>query len=129
MPRMGLNRITRRIATWLAVLAVSLNALWPLVANAKPVGAFDPSSEICTVGGIKTFAGGGALPQPADNAHQPNCSFCTFGADKAVPPATSVAHVLAAPSGTDFQAATAALPPAEPFRYSPAHPRAPPALS
>jgi hypothetical protein len=129
MPRMGLNRITRRIATWLAVLAVSLNALWPLVANAKPVGAFDPSSEICTVGGIKTFAGGGALPQPADNAHQPDCSFCTLGADKFVLPSAGVAHVPAMSRGPDFQAATAALPPAAPFRHSPAHPRAPPVLS
>jgi hypothetical protein len=74
MPRMGLTLNARRIAGWLAILAMSLNALWPLLANAKPASAFDPATEICTVGGIKSFAGGG-VPQPADKLHQPSCAY------------------------------------------------------
>ena len=129
MPRMGLTRTSRRIAGWLAILAMSLNALWPLVANAKPSWAFDPGTEICTVGGVKAFAGGGGSPQPVDNAHQPNCSFCTLGADRFALPASAVAVVLPATESPVFRADIAGIPPAEPSSYSPAHPRAPPVLS
>ena len=129
MPRMGLTRTSRRIAGWLAILAMSLNALWPLVANAKPSSAFDPATEICTVGGVKAFAGGDVTPQPADKAHQPNCSFCTLGADQFALPANAAAIVLPAVESPAFGAGVAGVPPAESSSYSPAHPRAPPVIS
>ena len=129
MPRMGLTRTSRHIAGWLAILAMSLNALWPLVANAKPAGAFDPSTEICTVGGIKSFAGGAGPSQPASSAHKPDCSFCTFGADKLVPPP---AADTAPPAAIGHAAFASCMPDARPLQsasYSPAHPRAPPVIS
>jgi hypothetical protein len=126
---MGITIKSRRFAAWLAILAMAFNALWPLAANAKPSGAFDPSTEICTSSGVKTFAGGKVLPQPAESAHLPDCSFCTLGADELALPAAAVSTALHVPQAADFQAAAAALPPAEPFGYSPAHPRAPPVFS
>jgi len=126
---MGMSLKSRRIAVWLAILAMAFNALWPLAANAKPAGAFDPSTEICTVGGVKTFSAGNVLPQPAESAHLPDCSFCTLGADGFALPAAAVSSALHVPKAADFQLVAAALPPAEPFCYSPAHPRAPPVLS
>lgn len=129
MRRMRLNRTSRRIAGWLAILAMSLNALWPLVANAKPAGAFDPSTEICTVGGVKSFAGGSGIPQPADNTHQPNCSFCTFGADKFALPSVATSSVLAVVEPAGFALQIPQVRPTRPPSYAPAHPRAPPVLS
>jgi len=129
MPRMGLTRTSRRIAGWLAILAMAFNALWPLAANAKPAGAFDLSTEICTVGGVKSFAGGSGIPQPADTAHQPNCPFCTFGADKLVLPSVASGAVLAVMAPAGFAPQTPQMRPRQPQRYYPAHPRAPPALS
>lgn len=129
MPRMGLTHTSRRIAGWLAILAMALNALWPLAANAKPAGAFDLSTEICTVGGVKSFAGGSGIPQPANTTHQPNCSFCTFGADKLVLPSVASGAVLAVMDHAGFAPQIPQMRPLQPQSYYPAHPRAPPALS
>jgi hypothetical protein len=119
-----------RFASWLAIAAMALNALWPLLANAQPVGA--PSLlEICTSQGMKTIA---ADPDSGSDDFaakhlQPHCPLCSFGSDKASAPPSAPLHIGSAslmgclpPSSIN-----AAVPGSE--HYTPALPRAPPALS
>lgn len=109
----------------MAILVMALNALWPLIANARPDGA-PGLMEICTAQGIKTLPDGTPAGDPAANQLQPHCPLCSFGTDKlaAVPP--SVPDLLpvqashAAPAAILHGAAIAAP------QHSPAHPRAPP---
>jgi hypothetical protein len=126
---MELIRKSRRVAGWLAVLAMSLNALWPLVANAKPAWAFDPSIEICTVGGATSIGGGEGAPQPSGNAHQPNCSFCTLSLEKSVMPAQPVGVALAISEPARLAAQFLQQCPSQSLIYSISHPRDPPVLS
>lgn len=126
---MAMSLNWRRGAVWLAIAAMAFNALWPLAANAKPSGAFDPSAEICTVNGAGELAGGKVQPHPAQLVHLPDCSFCTLGADKPALPAAVHTSVLFAPQAAGFQAVVVRfLLPGSPG-YSPAHPRAPPVFS
>ena len=95
---------TFRFASWLALLVMTLNALWPLLANARPAGA--PSlTEICTSAGMKVIAADSAT-QPGDAgagpasesgaAHGlPHCPLCSLGTDR-----------LLAPPGTPWQFAS-----------------------
>jgi hypothetical protein len=81
-----------RFSAWLAILVMALNALWPLVAHAKPVG-FSPMSEICSTDGLKMVSAP-ADQAPDDSAAkhlQPHCSLCSFGTDKvSAPPSASL---------------------------------------
>ena len=126
---MELSRKSHRIAVWLAVLAMSLNALWPLVANAKPAWAFDPSDEVCTVGGAKSVGGGAGAPQPSGNSHQSNCSFCTLGLDKSVIPAQAVGVALAIYEPIRLATQFLQDGPSRSLDYSIAQPRDPPVVS
>lgn len=111
----------------MAILVMALNALWPLIANARPAGA-PGLMEICTTEGIKTLPDGAPAGDPAAEHLQPHCPLCSFGTDKlaALPPAVvglppaDLAH--AAPAAILHRAAIAAP------QRSPAHPRAPPVL-
>ena len=119
-----------RFASWLAIAAMALNALWPLLANAQPAGQAS-MFEVCTAEGIK-FVPGDAGKAPAESGAkhlQPHCALCSFGADK-VPAVTQVAFVIPAvldssggPSPFDV------FSPVRPDIRSPAQPRAPPVLS
>jgi hypothetical protein len=84
--------VTRRsFPAWLAILAISLQAAWPLVAQAKPrqPGHLVP---LCTVDGVTHYVeipGGKApLEQRSATFHE-HCKLCAFGAERlaAVPPA------------------------------------------
>jgi hypothetical protein len=65
-------RLARRIAAWFAVLALTLNALWPLLMQARAKAI---PQEICTVGGAKTISGAGQ-DMPAPPAHHDLLSDC-----------------------------------------------------
>lgn len=89
-------RRSSRIAAWLALAGMVLNAAWPLLANAKPAV---PASEICTASGGK-HAGGVAPATPSKGYHASHCNLCPFGAERgaALPLAsrTLIAEVPAA---------------------------------
>lgn len=70
-----------KFVAWLAILAMMLNALWPLIANAQPNSI---PTEICSADGAKTktrTANGENLPAPP--AHHDKlascCDFCVGG--------------------------------------------------
>ena len=122
-------RSPRKLTAWIAILAMALNALWPLVAQARPAQKPD-LHELCTAAGIQYVAVAGEVPagQKSGTA-MPHCAFCSLGADRvAIAPLVQigVAHDRdvreAVPHGLD-----APLP--ESFSRSSAQPRAPPFLS
>lgn len=125
---MLLTKTTRRIATWLAMAAVALNALWPLIANAKP-GYADFAQEICSV--VMRDDAGRYSPSDAPTAKHlaKHCAFCSAGGNTNVIPAyTAVPAVIqteAEESRPDFAASCT---PAAPDHH-PAQPRAPPSAS
>lgn len=119
-----------RLASWLAIAGMALNALWPLLANAQPAGQAS-MFEVCTAGGIK-FVPDDAGKATAENGArhlQPHCALCSFGADK-VPALAQAAFAVSVIVDAAFGIAPlAALSPGRPDPRSPAQPRAPPVLS
>lgn len=125
-----------RLASWLAILAMVCNTLWPLVANARAVGA--PSMvEICTAQGMKKVAEAAGIPgdpitvpDKSDGKHaQSHCPHCCCDAAKTS--ALTGAAIHSAYEAAAFCAPVAAygfLPSAGDTR-SPAYPRAPPVFS
>lgn len=88
-----------RLALWLAIVGMALNALWPLLANA---GTQDITVVICSAHGAQQviLSDGGSLPSaPAKNL-LPHCSFCSCtGTSAAVLP--GISRVFAAPDLTE----------------------------
>jgi hypothetical protein len=74
----------RKLATWLAISAMALNALWPLIAQAKP----SLLVPVCTVGGTTHYVEIPGGTTPVDSQHE-HCTFCFAGAAL---PATHVLH-------------------------------------
>jgi hypothetical protein len=119
--------IKRKSAAALAILAMVLNALWPLLAHAAPA---EFAAPICsTVGAISAHAGASGPPlQPAPaKSFAPHCPFC-LGAGDHTP-------VLAPPSAPVIVVATqsfdpqfTATPVGASFVHPSAHPRGPPAV-
>jgi len=125
---MSAHRSRSRIAAWLALAGMALNASWPLLANARP-NAPALASEICSATGLNHAAGGGPADSPNKNVHASHCSLCPFNAERGaaishvaqrrLPSAPAVARVVAR---DDAPQPKLALHPAAP-------PRAPPVLS
>jgi len=81
---MILSRLHRRLAALAAVLAISLQALWPLIAQAQPrvAGELVP---VCTVNGITHYIELPAGKTPLDErsaTHGEHCQLCMFGSAK-----------------------------------------------
>jgi hypothetical protein len=70
-------RFRGRIAAWLAFAAIALNALWPVIANARPAEAAG-SSEICSATGLKHG------DSPDGNPLSLRCALCAFHAGHGV---------------------------------------------
>jgi len=73
-----------RAVAILAMLAMALQALWPLVAQAKPdvPGVRVP---VCTIEGITHYVELPASQSPAEQrsaAHHEHCKMCVFGAER-----------------------------------------------
>jgi hypothetical protein len=64
----------KKLAAWLAIAAMALNALWPLIAQARPANLV----PLCTVGGVTHYVEVPGAPSPADS-HGEHCSFCFVG--------------------------------------------------
>jgi len=123
-------RTRRTFPAWLAILAMALQGLWPLLAQARPAQA-KLLLPVCTVDGTVHYVEL-AAGKPADSrksqAHE-HCQLCVAGSAKLVAPPVVAAPLarLEPASAEHFTAAApqgAAAPP-----YPPAHPRAPPVLS
>lgn len=122
----------RTLPAWLAIIALSLHALWPLIAQARPKMP-GMLIHICAMDGRSQFielALEGSPLEKRSAAQHTHCKVCMFGADRvAVLPPIAVA-VLSVPSEVCEAplASSAALPPAW-HSHPPAYPRAPPAAS
>jgi hypothetical protein len=118
----------RPVAAYLAILAIALQALWPLLAQAKPKNAV--LVPVCTVQGVTHYielpSNGTPVEQHAASQHD-HCSFCSFGGERAalasfLPPVLSARIDETAPRHVAVSEVRSAKP------YS-ARPRAPPAVS
>jgi hypothetical protein len=124
------SRATIRLAAWVAVVAVALNALWPLIAQLNPATAATHLADCAELGlhphQHEETAGAPADPSPLT----PNCSFCTLAAGGftvLVAARIDVVPLLVgthAPPRAEAQTQRPSF-----FAYSLAHPRAPPAFS
>jgi hypothetical protein len=84
----------RRLGHWLALLAIALHAVWPLLANAAPKSVH--LVPLCTVEGITHYleVPGSTPLDDSANTHHGHCAFCFLGSGALAP-----SHV-AAPSIT-----------------------------
>ncbi len=109
----------RSPAAWIALLAISLQALWPLIVQAKPRSV--TLVPVCTVGGethyVELETGGG------DPGHEEHCKACPVGAAAL---ASAVAAFVTPEVAFSVLAGEAI--PAELRCISHAHSRAPPSL-
>lgn len=87
--------MNRSCTAWLAIVALALNALWPLIANAGPV---EFSVPVCTTGGSKVTPAGNGLPVSPTELKAPHCPFCgsAGGATAALVAAPLAVIVIAA---------------------------------
>jgi hypothetical protein len=117
-----------RLTSWLALFAMALNALWPLLANAQPATA-PAQVEICTAAGLQLPGDGHAPLDDARRHLQPHCALCSMGADK-VPAAVGALDWSVAPAAPSGGRIASAVLPQPPHTHpTPAQPRAPPRLS
>ena len=74
-------RSRSRIAAWLALAGIALNASWPLFANAKPSVPALPS-QVCSATGLKHA--GESLPgeAPGKGVQHSHCTLCPFNAER-----------------------------------------------
>jgi len=116
--------LTRTFAAWLAILAMGLNGLWPLLANAAPVEFVAP---ICSMVGTTAAADAGGMPmQPAPaKSPAPHCPFCSTGSDHNPALATAEAIAFAVPESTP-QPLASVFAQNSSFVLLAAHPRGPP---
>jgi len=122
----------RPLAAWLAIFAIALQALWPLVAQAKPKSVV--LVPVCTVQGVTHYielplGGKPGEPQsdPRAASQHDHCSFCSSGGERVAPPANRteppvVAAAFGAPQSTERSFL-------ESQKHSNARSRAPPAIS
>ena len=121
----------RNSAAWIAIFAMALQALWPLIAQAKPAA---PSLlvPVCTVDGVTHYIdlAAGAVPLEKRSAvdHQ-HCQLCAPGSDRvAVLPVPPIPVLIVEPGRACVPVQfVLAVPEATP--YPPALPRAPPEFS
>ena len=119
-----------RTAALLAIFALALQALWPLLAQAKPAVPGE-RVPVCTIEGITHYVELPALDTPVEKrsaAHHEHCKVRVFGTEKlAVAGSPAPRAALAAALGAP-RACVAA--PAFPSAFErPALPRAPPLAS
>src|SRR3981081_1988593 len=81
-----MTRRRRSIAVHFAVLAMALNALWPLIAQAKPRSV--TLVPVCTVQGVTHYVelpGGHSPLEQKSSAQHEHCSYCSFGGERVAP--------------------------------------------
>jgi len=118
----------RSLPAYLAVLAIALQALWPLLAQAKPKSVM--LVPVCTVQGVTHYIelpkGSAPVEQKAASQHD-HCSFCSTGGERIAAPASrSEPPIVAASFGAPQSLESPFL---ESQRHFNARSRAPPAAS
>ena len=119
-----------RVAALLAILAIAMQALWPLIAHAKPAVPGE-KVPVCTIEGITHYI---ELPAPdsavekSSAAHHEHCKMCVFGAERlaVLPVVASLIKVAQNPQQPLNSLPAVSSP--SPF-HRPALARAPPAAS
>ena len=118
-------------ATWLAILAIVLQALWPLIAQAKPA---TPSVllPVCSVDGVTHYIELTPSESPFDErsaVQHEHCQLCVFGSDRVTAlPAASI-PVLVVETALDEAPLHCVVASPETPSFLPAQPRAPPPYS
>ena len=111
------------------MLAVLLNALWPLLAHARPADSL--TVPVCTVGGETHYIEIGRGDSPLDqrsNAQHDHCKLCVFSAERPLL-APAAAPVLSLQATSTAVVAPPGTPVPPSVFLSTARPRAPPAIS
>jgi hypothetical protein len=109
----------RRLATWLAILAMALQALWPLIAQARPATLV----PVCTVGGVTHYVEVPVGGSPADSQHE-HCALCVTGSAPVIASAPTAPPQVALDAPALPPDRASGVPPE--VREHPARPRAPP---
>jgi hypothetical protein len=117
----------RRLAAWLALLAIALQAVWPLLAQARPKSVV--LVPVCTVQGVTHYIelpkSRAPVEQKAASQHD-HCSFCSSGGERAaLTPAFQVFKVVDVLSSLVLPRQEASV---ESHAVLAARPRAPPVL-
>ena len=128
---MMLFRSMRRAAAIAAMLAITLQALWPLLSHARPK---DPSLlvPVCTVDGITHYLeikSGRTTPLDERSAsHGEHCKLCVFGGDRDVAVLPANVPVLIA-QASQSEVSHSAKQCTVPLYLFASRPRAPPAIA
>ncbi len=116
-------------AAWVALFAMALNALWPLIAQAKP-GEAAPLVESCVETGMHHDAAGHEHSAPAEPSQlMPHCAFCSLTGSGFAALAADLNTIVFLGETEEFRIALPDVLPIASFTYSLAHPRAPPVFS
>src|SRR5258708_31732442 len=91
-----MNAHRNRIAAWLALAGIALNASWPLLANARPNAPALPS-EVCSATGQKHAGESVPGQAPGKGAQPSHCTLCPFNAERG-PALASTAGAISAPA-------------------------------
>jgi hypothetical protein len=115
------------MAAFIAAFAMALQALWPLIAHAKPRSVV--LVPVCTIDGVTHYLelpGGRAPAEESAAGHADHCSMCVFEADPISPAHTRplFLSVDASSSIVEHPVAPAVRPPT----FAPGRPRAPPVI-
>jgi hypothetical protein len=97
---MGMKKVTRRFAAWLACCAILFAALAPSVSQAMAASFGGTWAEICSVGGAKLVkvVAGDPASDTQDMPHFEHCPFCaTHAGSFALLPGASVGFPLLEP--------------------------------
>jgi hypothetical protein len=93
----------RRLPAYLAIVAIALQALWPLLAQARPKDVV--LVPVCTVQGVTHYielpirgAPGEPQSDPRAASQHDHCSFCTGGGDRIAPSCSSALKAASLPS-------------------------------
>lgn len=120
----------RTLPAWLAIIALSLHALWPLIAQARPKMP-GMLIHICAMDGRSQFielALDGSPLEKRSAAQHEHCSMCVLSGDRlAVLPPAPIASMAVPFAASEAPVASAGAAPPRSHSHPPAYPRAPPA--
>lgn len=124
-----MTRRRRRIALFLASVAIGLQALWPLLAQAKPGSA--TLVPVCTVEGVTHYielpAANTPLEERSSSSHE-HCAFCMLAADRISCPSAAESWLLVAADISSVVLVSLPAPRMQLLARSPGRPRAPPVI-
>jgi hypothetical protein len=120
----------RSFPAWLAILALTLQALWPLLVHARPANVH--LVPLCTIDGVTHFVeipGGKSPAEQRSGSFHEHCKLCVFGVDRLAAVPAAPLPVLRVEMSVFIVAAPAVAVHVSSLSAPPAPPRAPPALS